>query len=377
MTWLLGFYLILVLYVLFILWITAGLSKFLKPESLVSETPRNQFSIVIPMRNEANNLPDLFRSILDLSYPKNLFEIILVDDDSEDESWKLARAFQAHYHELNIYLLSNSEGHYTPKKNAIHKAISIASAPYIITTDADVVLPNQWLNSYDEILQQTDADLVAGGVVVAKGNSFLSAYQHFDMLSLQAFSFGSFANHHPVICNGANLCYKTQAYLDAKVNRGNESIASGDDVFTLQSFKENGFSIEYLSAQGSVLWTKPLDSFYNLWQQRRRWARKTTSVQSWYLKSAGILITLMQLTLVLSLLFGFWDQAFFGFLVNAFVAKFVVDSWSLTRMAKVQNLSFCWTDFLKVSLVYPVFTLFFSVTSWFGKFSWKGRKFSK
>lgn len=377
MSWLVVFYLILSLYIVYMIWLVRGLSKLSLAFEELPDRPKTKFSVVIPMRDEAENLPVLFRSILELSYPKDLFEIILVDDASQDASWRLTRAFQARYREIKIYLISGSEGNFTPKKNAIHKAISIASYPYILTTDADVMLPRHWLETYDTRLQQTNADLVAGGVVVTKSASFLSHYQHFDMLSLQAFGLGSFARNRPVICNGANLCYKKQAYLEADVNQGKENIASGDDVFTLQSFKSKGYSIKFVSTPESVVWTKPLESFYELWQQRRRWASKTSSVDSWYLKSVGLLVTLMQLVLVLNLILGFWDPRCFGFFINAFVLKFIVDGLSLSRMAKLQNLGFCWTDFLKVSLVYPFFTLFFASTSLFGKFDWKGRRYSK
>jgi cellulose synthase/poly-beta-1,6-N-acetylglucosamine synthase-like glycosyltransferase len=377
MSWLAGSYVILGCYLFYIIWLTFGLSKLLKSKSTSYKRPESKFSIVIPMRNEAENLPALFQSISDLSYPKTLFEVILVDDDSQDVSWNLAREYQARNREIIIYLLSGSEGNFTPKKNAIHKAISIASFPHILTTDADVSLPEHWLEAYDATLQLTDADLISGGVVVAKGPSFLSHYQHFDMLSLQAFGLGSFARNNPVICNGANLCYKKQAYIKAEVNRGKEDVASGDDVFTLQSFRQKGYKIKYLTTSEAVVWTKALESFTELWQQRRRWASKTTSVDSWYLKGVGILVTLMQLTLVLSLVLAFWDQRYIGFLINAFVLKFVTDGWSLSKMAKLQKLGFCWTDFLKVSLVYPFFTLLFSLTSLYGKFDWKGRQYAK
>ncbi|GAA0755608.1 glycosyltransferase [Psychroflexus lacisalsi] len=377
MSWLVVFYFILGLYVLYILSLTLGLSKLKSTDLKLQNQLKTKFSVVIPMRNEAENLPALFQSISELSYPKNLFEIILVDDDSQDASWKFAREFQARYRDIKICLLSISEEKYTPKKNAICTAIRKSSFSYILTTDADVILPENWLKSLDAKLQSTGADIIAGGVVVTKKSSFLSHYQHFDMLSLQLFGLGSFAQKYPVVCNGANLCFRKSAYLEADVNRGKENIASGDDVFTLQKFKQLGFKIDFLTDSQSVVWTQALESFEGLWQQRRRWASKTASVESWYLKSVGILVTLMQLTLILSLILWFWESAFFGFLINAFLLKFFVDGWSLTRMVKIQNLGFCWTDFLKVSLVYPFFTLFFSLTSFFGKFEWKGRRFQK
>ncbi|NEV93964.1 glycosyltransferase [Psychroflexus sp. YR1-1] len=386
MTWVIGFYVLLLMYLVYILWMTLGFIRFLKPEPPEKRPPNAKFSITIPMRDEAKNLPNLFNSISELSYPTSLFEIIFVDDDSRDDSWKLVRAFQTGYRDIKIHLVSSqsdrnneegSDGKLSPKKKAIHKAISLSSYPYILTTDADVSLPKHWLESYNTSLHNSVADLVAGGVVIEKNTSFLSRYQHYDMLSLQAFGLGSFKRRQPVICNGANLCYKKQAYLDAEVNLGTAHIASGDDVFTLQGFRKKGFAIDYLSDPESVVWTKPLESFRELWQQRRRWARKVSSIDSGYMKAVGILITLMQLTLVLSLILGFWDPEFFLFLFSGFVLKFMVDGFSLSSMAKVQELDFCWTDFLKVSVVYPFFTLFFSLTSFYGTFDWKGRRYFK
>jgi ABC-type multidrug transport system permease subunit len=126
-----------------------------------------------------------------------------------------------------------------------------------------------------------------------------------------------------------------------------------------------------------VVWTEPVKSFSGLWQQRKRWAKKTASVDSQYVKGVGILVTLVQFTFVVALVLGFWDTRFFGFVVTAFTVKLIVDGWYLSKMAKMQNLIFCWTDFLKVSLVYPFLTLLFSLSTLSGSFEWKGRRFSK
>jgi len=107
MSWLVVFYFILGLYVLYILSLTLGLSKLKSTDLKLQNQLKTKFSVVIPMRNEAENLPALFQSISELSYPKNLFEIILVDDDSQDASWKFAREFQARYRDIKICLFIN------------------------------------------------------------------------------------------------------------------------------------------------------------------------------------------------------------------------------------------------------------------------------
>ena len=377
MIWIFIFYGILGLYFMFIGGMGTSLSRLQKKSFPAYLSPKTRFSIVVPMRNEAGSILNLLQSISEVSYPSSLFEVFIVDDDSQDESWKQVRRFQAQHREIKIYLLSNSEGRFTPKKNAIHIAVQLAHTDYILTTDADVQVPEHWLKEFDTRLQTTDAKLVAGGVVVSQNKSFLSVYQHYDMLSLQAFGLASFAYKRPVICNGANLCYDKKAYLQAEVNKGYEQVASGDDVFTLQSFRQKGFEIEFLSSSSSVVWTEPVKSFSGLWQQRKRWAKKTASVDSQYVKGVGILVTLVQFTFVVALVLGFWDTRFFGFVVTAFMVKLTIDGWYLSKMAKMQNLIFCWTDFLKVSLVYPFLTLLFSLSSLSGSFEWKGRRFSK
>ena len=48
--------------------------------------PKTRFSIIIPFRNEAENLPNLLKTIAELNYPSELFEIIFVNDASDDHS---------------------------------------------------------------------------------------------------------------------------------------------------------------------------------------------------------------------------------------------------------------------------------------------------
>ncbi|WP_033408726.1 glycosyltransferase [Psychroflexus tropicus] len=380
------FYLVLGMYLSWIAWLTFALPQPTQNHPIKSSEARTSFSVVIPMRNESEHLPGLLKSISELSYPNHLFEVIVVDDDSQDNSWATVRNFQARHPTIKTFLLSNlllkgekvgPKPNLSPKKKAIHKAISLASYDYIITTDADVFLPKHWLKCYDVKLQDGKADLIAAGVVVAPGHSLLSQYQHLDMLGLQLFGYGSFAREQYVICNGANLCYKKSTYLEANVHEGKESIASGDDVFTLEKFRLFNSKIEFLYDSRAVVWTQPVASFQSLWHQRVRWAKKSAAMKSLYLKSCGLLVAFMQLSLILGLFFAFFDTVFLTFLINAFVLKFLVDAWSLSKIAKLQNLGFCWTDFFKVSLVYPFLTSFFAFSSLFGKFEWKGRKYTK
>ena len=66
-----------------------------------------KFSIVIPFRNEAENLNNLLKSLYKLNYPKHLFEIICVDDDSSVDSVKIITNFKTNNASLNITIITN------------------------------------------------------------------------------------------------------------------------------------------------------------------------------------------------------------------------------------------------------------------------------
>ena len=109
---------------------------------------RTKFSIVIPFRTEAKNLPRLLNSISELNYPQDLFEVIFVDDDSQDHSVEIIKhAFdtQSLKKEFSrtdgVYIINNNRISNSPKKDAITSAIHNANNEWIITTDADCILP--------------------------------------------------------------------------------------------------------------------------------------------------------------------------------------------------------------------------------------------
>ena len=101
-----------------IIWLIYG---FLKVKTVENENlqPKTKFSIIVPFRNEQENLPKLLSSIEKLNYPNDLFEVILVDDDSDTR-------FQISDFRFRIVLTNNARVSKSPKKDAINTAIAIA-----------------------------------------------------------------------------------------------------------------------------------------------------------------------------------------------------------------------------------------------------------
>jgi len=149
----------------------------IKSFTLVDKPSKTKFSIIVPFRNEADNILLLLQSLNTLKYPKQLFEIILVDDASEDNSVELIKGFISEnsidYDESNILIIENNRISKSPKKDAINTAIQHAKNEWIITTDADCIVPKYWLNSFDYFIQKNTTKFIVAPVAYYEVNSFL------------------------------------------------------------------------------------------------------------------------------------------------------------------------------------------------------------
>ena len=248
---------ILIIYVLFISALIFGFSKITKNE-VNTLKPKTTFSIVVPFRNEADNLPKFLHTISLLNYPKELFEVILVDDESEDN-------FSVINYDFSITIINNNRKSGSPKKDAIETAIEIAKNDWIITTDADCLVQKDWLLSIDNYIQNSHLKMIAAGVTYLPKKGFLAAFQTLDFMSLQGATIGSFGIEKPFMCNGANFTYSKAFFQELNGFNGNENIASGDDVFLLQkAILKAPKSVGFLYDSKSIVATQTVNTWKEL-----------------------------------------------------------------------------------------------------------------
>ena len=359
---------VFLIYILFIGQLIYGFNR-MRRFSKAEFIPKTSFSIVVPFRNEKENLPNLLHSISLLNYPKELVEVILVDDDSDDE-------FRIQNLEFRIQMIKNVRKSNSPKKDAIETAIQIAKHDWIITTDADCLVQKDWLTIYDQYIQKNEVEMVASGVCYIPKKGFLSAFQNLDFLSLQGATIGSFGINQPFMCNGANFAYSKSFFKELNGFQGNETIASGDDVFLLQkAVSVAPKKVGFLLAKESIVATNPVATWSDLFQQRVRWASKSTGYSSVYGKLLALVVFGGNLAWIVSFLLwlvGLLDQNIFMLFV---ALKFLIDFILLFKTANFFESKLQYV--LASSLLYPFFSVSVAVYSLFGKYSWKGRSFRK
>ena len=337
-----------------------------------------KFSIIIPFRNEENNLTTVLNSLALLNYPKEFFEILLVNDDSDDDSVQTIENFKLRHPNLPITILQNLRKSASPKKDAIETALNKAQFEWIITTDADCSVPKNWLSSFDAFIQNNDSKLIAAPVNYDVDGTFLEQFQWFDFLSLQASSIGGFGLNTPFLCNGANLCYQKSAFIEVNGYKGNSEIASGDDIFLLEKIK-NRFpeKVHYLKSKEAMVTTKPQPTFSSLLSQRVRWAAKTSSVKSRLTKLVGIVVFLMNFLLILSLFAIYIGYFNLTYLFVYLGIKIVLDFLLLIKIFHFYNQPFNFLRYLLNSLCYPFFCMYVVILSFNKEYHWKTRTFKK
>lgn len=344
--------------------------------------PQTKFSIIIAFRNESKHLQPLLKSISALNYPNHLFEIIFINDHSDDDSVEIIERFISKLKKTTntlapqIVILQNGFNRLAPKKEAITLGISKARHPWIVCTDADCVLPKSWLKTFDAFIQKKDSDFIAAPVIYRKENKFLNHFQIMDFLSLQTATGGGFGLSRPFLCNGANLVYKKSLFNKLNGFDGNHTIASGDDIFLLEKAIDcEDIRMHYLKCKHSCVETYAQNSLKDLIAQRKRWASKTTAYSNNFGKRIGILIFVMNATWIitfsLALLHIFpWHNWIFVTII-----KYCIDGLMIYKSAKFMDQKSVFKSYGIAGLLYPFFSVGIAVLSIFCAYDWKGRRY--
>ncbi len=257
-------------------------------------------SILLPARNEADRIEACLDSLLAQDYPSHLFEIIIIDDHSTDETVDRVQNLSGGEHRVRLLQLkdfSNKRG----KKQALSIGVEHASGDHIITTDADCLVPPAWLRQIGSLLESRPLVFVAGPVQFSNNKTLFEAFQALDFLGMMLITGAGFQHGGWLMANGANMAYAKRAFQKVKGYTGNDHIASGDDLFLLHKIAAQFPSeIAFLKNRKVVVETPALLSFRAFIQQRLRWGTKNAAYSGWSITAQLALVFLLCCYLVLS-----------------------------------------------------------------------------
>lgn len=325
-------------------------------------------SVVIAVRNESDNIERLLEQLANQNYNKEMFNIIVVDDHSDDNTVKLVQDLITKI-DLKINLVGASgEG----KKNAIREGILNSSADFIVTTDGDCEVTSNWLSSIISYYSMEGCKVICGPVVYSNNKSLFQKFITLDFASLVASGAGSIGAGLPLMGNGANLAFEREIY--GRFNDDSGKYASGDDVFLIHHVtkKYGSKAIGFLKNEDAIVTTPPPSGINSFLKQRARWASKAKGYYLIWPMLVSIIVFLFNMVLFLMLA----GSIFFNWLLPIYfliiITKFLID------IPLVQGyLSFCrirkvapW--FFLMEFIYPIYIVVAVFASVF-KFEWKGR----
>ena len=339
--------------------------------------PVRFISVVIPVRNEACNILRILEEMRSQDFPGDRMEIIVTDDYSEDATMAFAGRF-AHEHPAFPLILVPSgreEANATGKKRAIERAVAKAKGEVLLFTDADTWRGPGWISSMVSGFGSSEIQMALGPVYFCHEKSLLQKIQSLEFLGLMGTTAGSAALGFPVMCNGANLAYRRNAFLSVGGFSGNLIYGSGDDQFMMSSIKKlfGGASLIFNADPLSAVGTEPEATLRGFLNQRIRWVSKSRGYRDPVVVIVGAIMFLTHLTLLAGMLAGFFFPKLFFVSILLWLVKILLEYpmvWIMTRFFGKGKLT-------KYYFIAQVFQLIYiplaGMLGLFLQYRWKGR----
>ena len=340
----------------------------LRPSSNHNEI--HSFSIIVPVRNEDGNILDLLNDLSEIDYPMQSFEVIVVDDSSDDRTAKIVQEFSAPYPLKYLLLNGGRKG----KKPAIEYGVAEAKFDLVLTTDGDCRVQPNWLKAMSSGFQG-ETKMVVGPVKMEPRGIF-GLLQAIDFSILIGYAANLVRLGIPSMSNGANLAYRRATFIEVEGYKGNHHVPSGDDEFLLMKVSRRyPESVRFINDPEAVVSTDPKSSFGSLLNQRKRWLSKWTLHKNGHIILSVLLILIDNLAMILGWvgLFLGWVSPWFLIYLMARVLVKVLFSNQVNKLLKAHH---HFVGFCLYELIYPFYVLLLSFASIFGTYTWKGRKYS-
>lgn len=334
-------------------------------------TPGNTtISIIIPARNEENNIGKLLEALQSQSYPKELIEIIVVDDHSTDGTAGIVQQFS--FTKL-VQLKEDSINSY--KKKAIETGITAATGELIVTTDADCIPPPDWLQTIVSFKEEKQSAFIASPVVINCNLSVLQIFQAMDFMVLQGITGAVVSKEKMSMCNGANLAYERKTFYEVNGFTGIDHIASGDDMLLMHKiWKQNPGKVHYLKSKEAIVSTEPMKTWRSFFNQRIRWASKAGLYNDKRILPVLLLVYLVNLSFAILLVAGFWDKQYLLYAAGFWIAKTFVELPFFISVSTFFNKQWAIKLFFFFQPLHIFYTILSGLFGQFGKYEWKGRR---
>ncbi len=338
-------------------------------EEIAIENSLVYISVIIPARNEEDNIGILLNALQEQTLSQDRFEVIVINDHSTDKTSEMVSQFP------NVKLLDLEENSINSyKKKAIEIGIAAASGELIITTDADCVPAKTWLQTIARCKNDTQAGFIVAPVVFQCNSSMVQIFQAMDFMILQGITAAAVYKGIHSMCNGANLAYEKKLFYDVKGFEGIDDIASGDDMLLMHKIaKKFPGRIKYLKSAEAIVSTRPMKTWGAFINQRIRWASKATHYKDKKILHVLLLVYFFNFSFLILLIVGFWIPFYWLLFLCSLLLKAIVEFPFFSAVSQFYKNRYPFFLFFSLQPIHIYYTIISGILGQIVKYEWKGR----
>jgi len=302
-------------------------------------------SVIIPMRNEESYIEKCVKSLIDQNYPKDCYEVIVVDGMSDDGSTNIVQSLSNNY--SNIFLLENPN-FFT--SFGLNIGIRKSKGEVIIILGAHSFVEADFIKKNVETFENIEADCVGGSI-----ENLGETYNAKAIALAMAFPFG--IGSTPFRCSGREGYVDTVAFgaykreVFKKIGLFDEGLRRNQDDEFNYRLRKNG---------GKIFITPQIRSFYynrtvlkRLWSQYFQygfWKIRVLQKHSKMMMLRQFIPAVFILSVTISLLLSFYDRMFFYLFLLILGSHFVCDFFFSFRIANKHG----WKYFFFLPIVFNI-----------------------
>ncbi|MCP5063840.1 MAG: glycosyltransferase [Ignavibacteriae bacterium] len=321
-----------------------------------------KLSIVIAAKNEEKNLQPLIAALSKLNYSTNNYEVIIVDDNSEDTTLLLAKQLtQLH---SNYTVVTTSVKMYCGKRGALQIGIEKAKHPYIIITDADCEPMPNWLKAFSNNFSDS-YDFLFGIAPFKQSHSITNKMSTFENLRSHLLTL-SFADIGlPYSATARSFGFRKKSFTMIEGYKNATDTLSGDDDLLLREAKKHNMKIGTITNSDAFVYSTTSKYFKDYLRQKAR----HTSTSNYYLLRNQIMLGVWHL-INLAFLFSPTLMIIDPLFIVPFLVKVFADCLIIKRFMKKFTYKFSLYEIFYLQFFYEFMIIINYVNGLFSKDKW-------
>ncbi|WP_245586389.1 glycosyltransferase family 2 protein [Olivibacter sitiensis] len=330
-------------------------------------------SVLIAARNEEGHIGETIACLLNQDYPRELLEIIIIDDHSTDNTAEIIERFKNQG--IKLIRLNEKEPLNSYKKKAISVGIGQARGQLIVATDADCHMGPRWISTIVEMYECKKFKLISAPVVCFREKSLFERLQTLEFLYLIGLGASTIGLKRPSTCNGANMAYERSVFYELGGFNGIDDLASGDDELFLHKVAEKyPDGIGFCKSRDAVVYTEAKENLASFISQRRRWASKSTRYKNKWVVLLGVGIWTYNLLLFVLMAWSLFRSSALLWLLGLLTMKCLAEYYFIAPLASFAKRKSLMSLLPLLTILHVVYMVYIGIMGNIGKYSWKGRR---